>query len=167
MARFAVIRDGVVANVVEAKNEQDCSHLAPVVPAPDQVARGWAYDGTDFSERRIIDRAALSDHAALRRWEKEVGGFIWNEWLAHSDDRSQGKYTAEVTAISQGVRRDGEYWKFADQIPRSLTNLEMIDLATAARAHVKGCFATEFIVLSQIADGTITITEQIDRAFEN
>lgn len=50
MARYAVIRDGVVENVVEADNEQDCSHLAPIVEAPSGVGRGWLYDGTEFSE---------------------------------------------------------------------------------------------------------------------
>lgn len=50
MARFAVYRDGVVVNVVEAENEQACSHLAPIVAAPDEVAKGWLYDGQDFAE---------------------------------------------------------------------------------------------------------------------
>lgn len=49
MARFAVVRNGVVANVVEAENEQACAHLAPVVAAPDAVAGGWLHDGSDFS----------------------------------------------------------------------------------------------------------------------
>lgn len=55
MARFAtfvdgIVENGIVANIVEAENEQACSHLAPVVPVADDVARGWLYDGEAFSK---------------------------------------------------------------------------------------------------------------------
>lgn len=58
MARFAVVRENagnqdwpfVVENVVEAASAEACAHLEPVAPAPDDVGRGWLYNGSEFSE---------------------------------------------------------------------------------------------------------------------
>lgn len=50
MARFGIVRDGVIENVVEAEHEASCAHLRPVVLLPLEVGPGWQYDGTEFTE---------------------------------------------------------------------------------------------------------------------
>jgi len=59
---------------------------------------------------------------------------------------------------------DGEPFKFADGIPRPLTNAEMQAVAVAMRAHVKRTFSALFGVLAGIEVGSITAREHVDAA---
>lgn len=104
----------------------------------------------------------LAAYAAAARYEQEVGGFSWNGWPVATDDRSQGKIGNEVLATQTGARQDGEMWKFADGTFRPLTNAEVVQMGTAAREHVKACFAIEGGLLMGIMGGTIISYGQID-----
>ncbi|CAL8972927.1 hypothetical protein RHODGE_RHODGE_01042 [Rhodoplanes serenus] len=107
----------------------------------------------------------LAAYAADARWRRETGGTTWRGWPIHTDATSQTKYLAELQAISLGVRDDGDGWKFADGAFRAVSNADFSALATAARAHVRACFAAEAAVLAGIAAGTITTPAEIDAAF--
>jgi len=107
---------------------------------------------------------ALPEYAALRRWQVEVGGTVWNDWPVHTDRASQAKVVAEMLAIERGERLDGDGWKFADGRFRPLTNAEFSDLALAVRTHVREAFAREAQVLAGIETGAITSQEEIDAA---
>lgn len=111
-------------------------------------------------------KASLAAYAADCRWQKEVGGTIWNGWPVHTDRESQGKIMAERLAISEGERDDPDGWKFADGSFRMVSNADFIALSNAVREHVRSCFAIEAGVLAQIEAGAITTTEEIDAAFE-
>lgn len=128
--------------------------------------RQWMSDNPDAPitpyTPPTIDLAA---YAANKRWQKEVGGCVWNEWPVMTDDRSQGKILAEVSAIERGERADPDGWKFADGEFRLVSNQDFIALALAVRNHVRNCFASEAQVLQAIAAGTITTTAEIDVAF--
>ncbi|TXN30864.1 DUF4376 domain-containing protein [Methylobacterium sp. WL19] len=108
------------------------------------------------------DPVTLVAYAANARWEREVAGTMWNGWPIYTDDRAQIKYLAELAAIEAGVRVDGEPWKFADGLPRPLTNIQMRNLAIAARSYVTSTFKLEFMALAQIAAGTATTTADVD-----
>lgn len=108
---------------------------------------------------------SLPAYAASVRYAKETGGATWNDWPIHTDAVSQTKYLAELQAITLGVRIDGDGWKFADGVFRSVSNADFPALATAARAHVHACFVREAEVLAGIAAGTITTRDEIDAAF--
>jgi hypothetical protein len=108
---------------------------------------------------------SLPAYAASVRYTKETGGATWNDWPIHTDATSQTKYLAELQAIALGVRIDGDGWKFADGVFRSVSNADFPALATAARAHVRACFVAEAEVLAGIAAGTITTREQVYTAF--
>jgi hypothetical protein len=107
----------------------------------------------------------LAAYAAEKRWQMEVSGTTWNGWPIHTDRESQGKYLSELQAVSLGIRQDGEFWKFADNQFRPLTNAEMEQMAVAARAHVKGSFAREALALQAIASGEATTVADIDIFF--
>lgn len=107
----------------------------------------------------------LADYLAWRRWRAEIGGTAWNGWTLATDDRSQGKYMAEVQAISLGVRLDPSPWKFPHGFELQISNDQVREMAIAARDHVLSCFALEAQLAAGIADGTITTTDQIDSAF--
>src|SRR5690606_17402778 len=107
----------------------------------------------------------LQEYAAAKRWEREVGGTVWNGWPVLSDRESQSKIIAEAVAIEKGERADGDPWKFADGEFRSLTNEQMDELAAAVRLHVRNSYGIEAQVLAAIASGSITTEAQIDAAF--
>lgn len=107
----------------------------------------------------------LAAYAAGRRWTFEQAGAEWNGLPIHTDDRSQGKYLAELQAIALGVRLDGDFWKFADGEFRPVSNADFPALATAAREHVRSAFVIEGTILAGIAAGEITTRAQIDEAF--
>lgn len=108
----------------------------------------------------------LSGYAAQKRYEKEIGGTIWNGWPVHTDRESQSKIIAERLAIEAGERTDPDGWKFADGVFRMVSNADFMDLASDVRQHVRDCFALEAAILAQIDAGTITEYGQIDAAFE-
>lgn len=106
----------------------------------------------------------LQEYAAAKRWEREVGGTVWNGWPVLSDRESQNKIVAEALAIEKGERADGDPWKFADGEFRPLTNEQMDDLAASVRLHVRNSYGIEAQLLAGIEAGTITTFKQIDSA---
>ena len=107
----------------------------------------------------------LPAYAAQKRWEREVGGTVWNGWPVLSDRESQSKIIAEAVAIEKGERTDGDPWKFADGEFRPLTNDQMDELAAAVRLHIRNSYGIEAQVLTAIEAGAITSEAQIDGAF--
>lgn len=140
---------GEVLNVPVAEGNR---HYAEIVAEGIEVA---AY---------VAPPVDLPAYTAQKRWETEVGGTTWNGWQLFTDERSQGKYLAELQAIQLGVRQDGEFWKFPHGF-EALTNAQIVEMATAARDHVKACFAKEAEVAVRIASGEVTTTAEIDAAF--
>lgn len=110
-------------------------------------------------------KADLIAYAAAKRYEKEVGGTVWNGWPVHTDRESQSKIIAERLAIEAGERADPDGWKFADGVFRMVSNADFMLLASAVREHVRDCFALEAAILAQIEAGTIAEYSQIDAAF--
>lgn len=106
----------------------------------------------------------LLAYLADRRWRAETAGTTWNGWTVPTDERSQGKYLAELEAISLGVRQEGEPWKLPHGF-EALSNAQIQTMAIAAREHVKACFALEAQLAAQVAAGTVTTTAEIDAAF--
>lgn len=106
----------------------------------------------------------LLGELAARRWKAESGGTLWNGWNLPTDDRSQAKYLAELAAVNENVRRDGQLWKF-DHGFEPLTNQQVREMAVAARNHVLACFAKEAEVAGAIAKGIISTAAEIDAAF--
>lgn len=111
-------------------------------------------------------KARLAAYAAECRWQKEVGGTLWNGWPVHTDRESQGKIIAERLAIEAGERDDPDGWKFADGIFRLVSNTDFVLLSNAVRDHVRTAFAIEAYVAAQIEAGIISSEAEIDTAFE-
>ncbi|GEM_PF-3006510 len=109
-------------------------------------------------------QAQLLSHLADRRWRAEVGGTLWNGWQLATDERSQGKYLAELAAVNEGVRVDGSPWKFPHGF-ESLSNQQVREMAIAARGHVLASYAKEAELAVGIGAGVITSFEEIDTAF--
>ena len=110
-------------------------------------------------------KADLIAYVAQKRWEKEVGGTVWNGWPVHTDRESQSKIIAERLAIEAGARDDPDGWKFADGVFRMVSNEDFIALSNAVREHVRQCYAIEAQVLAGIENGDITSKAEVDAAF--
>ncbi|MBA5776295.1 DUF4376 domain-containing protein [Stappia sp. F7233] len=165
--RHAVIKDGVVINVIIApKGHQIPGHI--VVPAGD-AGPGDIYDPiTDaFYAPSVaaVTRDELLRTAADLRWRLEVGGVNWDGLLVSTDRDSQAKIMAERLAILSGIRVDGDGFKFADGVFRTLSNDEMVAVSTAVREHVRRAFAIEQSVIAAIEGGAIRSLQDVEKAF--
>ncbi|MCF6265224.1 MAG: DUF4376 domain-containing protein [Desulfuromusa sp.] len=117
------------------------------------------------AEDQIIDRVKTTDElkaaaiAALAqyRWQIETGGYSYNNWPVHSDDRAQFKALAEVLRIQNSQRLDGDAWKFADGEFRSLTNNEFLAMYSVGVTHIEKCFACETACKVRVEAGEYTI----------
>lgn len=152
----------------------DAAGLKHLRAAPGRVALECSYDAKLVTDGvggwRVLDaveaaKAALIDYLKDLRWQREQAGTVWNGWPIHTDDRSQGKYLAELQAIALDDRVDGDLWKFADGLFRPVPNADFPALAKAARAHVRTMFGIEATVLAAIEAGMITTTAEVDAAF--
>ncbi|PKR50754.1 DUF4376 domain-containing protein [Thalassospira marina] len=99
--------------------------------------------------------------AASRRYRAEIGGCLWNGWVQATDDRGQAKCMAELQAINEGLRLDGDGWKFAHGF-EALTNAQMRDLVIAVRAHVSACYEAEGAIRIDIEAGNITALDDVE-----
>ncbi|WP_374312416.1 DUF4376 domain-containing protein [Dongia sp.] len=115
------------------------------------------WDGTAW----CLDKSILLEVAAEKRWRVEQGGTTWNSWALPTDDRSQSKYQAELAAVNEGVRLDGDFWKFPHGF-EPITNTQIRAMAIQARQHVLGSFAHEAQLQGLIMLGQITTPEQIE-----
>ncbi|WP_417842966.1 DUF4376 domain-containing protein [Thalassospira sp.] len=123
---------------------------------------GYAYTDNGFSAPdQSVSMGALLSYAASRRYRAETGGCVWNGWVQATDDRGQAKCMAELQAINEGLRADGDGWKFAHGF-EALTNTEMRDLVVAVRAHVAACYEGEGIIRAEIEAGTLTTLDDVE-----
>lgn len=99
--------------------------------------------------------------AAARRFEAEVAGCTWNGFEIHTDRDSQGKLSAQLLAISVGLRPNPSSWKFKNGFA-SLSNDAMTAVIGAVYAHVATVYAIEEQLAAAINDGSITSFDQIN-----
>lgn len=105
----------------------------------------------------------LTAYAAQKRWEKETGGIEVNGQIIDTSRESQAMITGAY-AYSQANPAETIQFKAASGWV-TLDAPTLAAIATAVGAHVQACFALEASVASQIANGTITTTGEIDAAF--
>lgn len=95
--------------------------------------------------------------AARKRWEKEVGGMVWDGHAIHTDRESQSKIVAAYVAAKDGVRTDPSGWK----TPAGyliLSNAEVIEMALTVLAHIQASYDAENALAEEI-DACATIDE--------
>lgn len=163
MKTFARIDDGRVAEILTAEELPEFHPSLVWVEANQAVEVGWTYEGQFFAAP-VVPAVDLLAYLADRRYRAEIGGTLWNGWQLPTDDRSQTKYLAEVAAVNEGVRQDGQPWKFAHGF-EALTNQQVREMAVAARAHVLACFTKEAEASMAIVAGQVTTIASIDQAF--
>ncbi|WP_085592168.1 DUF4376 domain-containing protein [Thalassospira sp. MCCC 1A01428] len=143
------------AFVIDEPGNIPDGHTALVPPSQDATWDGaaWQMPAPTYDQ--------LFAAAASRRYRAEIGGCLWNDWVQATDDRGQAKCMAELQAINEGLRVDGDGWKFAHGF-EALTNTEMRDLVVAVRAHVAACYEGEGIIRADIEAGNIAALDDVE-----
>lgn len=105
-----------------------------------------------IEEKRIAKRAAISE----KRWQVETGGItvtIGEDAIPVSTARGDDREALHITfsAINAGLRQDGAVFKFADEVPRAMSNADMLAIVAAALGHVQACFDHEAPLLAAVA----------------
>jgi hypothetical protein len=106
----------------------------------------------------------LFAYAALRRWEKEIGGISVAGVPVATDDR------AKQMIIGARVAADADpewatIWVGANGDRYPVNAAAMIAISNAVQAHVNACFTTYADVAAAIESGQISDFEAIDGAF--
>ena len=133
-----------VRTVDNGKSPIFFDRLAPVYSIED----GEILEVYPYQEKNDLQQIK-TDFLADVRWQHETGECEWNGWRLLTDERSQGKYQAELSAVNEGARVDGDLWKFPHG-PEQLTNDQIREMAIVARRHVLNCFMAEGIVATQL-----------------
>ncbi|WP_027469167.1 DUF4376 domain-containing protein [Deefgea rivuli] len=146
----------------------------PAVVIAGEAARGntaiFGIDGFDhvgciYQDGEFVpqpkSRAAIATEIADRRWQKEVGGTIWNGHPVNTEREAQSKLNAAITSgVTLGVWTAG--WKFDDGVFRTVTQDELKSIGAAVATHVGNAYAweaTELHRLSMMADSDLIYFE--------
>jgi hypothetical protein len=153
MSMWARIENATVAEVTNI-DPQGRFHPSLIwMACPDNTRSGMQYMNGVFT----VKRGAPVDHAAqiaAMRYQHETAGITVNGVSIDTNRDSQ----ALVTAAALSAVIDPAYvcvWKALNG-PVKLTGAQLIDIATAVRAHVQASFDREFQLLAAVAEGTYT-----------
>jgi hypothetical protein len=172
MARYAEIRDGVVAQIVDLPdgvNIEDAVHpdlLANFVEASGSVEVGSTFSGGNFNAPSAPPDVAvdLLAYAANLRWQIETGGIVIAGVPVATDDRS--KMMILGARVAAAANEDwSTVWHGADGGSYPLNAGGMIAISDAVEAHVNATFATFASIKVDIEAGDITTSAEIDAAF--
>lgn len=113
-----------------------------------------------------VTQDSLLSALADVRWQAEVGGVEFQGSRIPTDDRSKmlinGAFNQALMQDDPAITRT---FKIGGQFV-TLTNAEILNMATAIADHVQKCFDAEAIVAEQIATGVLTERSEIKAAFE-
>ncbi|MBB4042008.1 hypothetical protein GGR34_003693 [Microvirga flocculans] len=114
----------------------------------------------------VFDPAA---YLAEERWKAETGGItvtVGGEAIPVSTARGDDRAALDSTyaAIRDGLRQDGDMFKFADNKSRAMSNDDMQTVILAVLGHVQACFNVEGALLARIDGGEAITAAIIDAA---
>lgn len=170
MIRCAIIdlATNVVVNVIEYASvpvgappglPSNTIAIASVAASP-----GWKWDGA-----RLVDPAPpppspnLGVYATQKRWQKEVGGVLFNDIPIPTNDRAK----LLILGAAQTLAENATAPFITDGVNYGvLTGAQFSAINVAIVKHVQSTFAILASVLARIDDKSITTTAEIDTAFE-
>lgn len=109
-------------------------------------------------------RQRLLQHAAERRWGKEIGGIEVEGLPVATDDRSK----IMLLGARSKAEADPSFtpkWVAANGHVVTLPASDIIAISDVVAGHVDACFKLYAAVVDKIEDGTITKYEEIDAEF--
>jgi len=177
MQHYARVLDGVVAEIIAVPDGLvlgvdifTADFAAGLIVATDDAAVGMTWDGSAFGpapEPPWPTRADLVAYANAEQWRRATGGYTatidGTPMVFPTDTVSMGLMTGKAARLDQPDPPASFRW----QTPTGFVEIAAADFRGAAIAvadFVQGTFDALAIVLSGIADGTITTIAEIDAA---
>lgn len=113
----------------------------------------------------------LVGRAKADRKAKEAVGAVWADadgaqFAIDTAQDSQGRFSAAMAAIANGMRPDGGRWKMAaiqadgtlEPVFRPMSNAELSEVSGLVMTHVQRCFDAESAAADKIKAGDLTAT---------
>lgn len=151
---WARIENATVAEMTSIDPQDRFPPSLNWIACPDDTQPGMQYADGLFTvkPKTPIDLAA---QIASRRYQHETAGITANSVNIDTSRDSQ----ALITAAALSAVMDPTYvcvWKALNG-PVTLTAAQIIEIATAVRAHVQVCFDRECQLLTALTEGTYTV----------
>lgn len=127
----------------------------------------YLFDGTTFVQpaKDVLTKKQLTAYAAMKRWEKEVGGITVNNIPVATDDRSKQMIMgARVAAESDATFKTN--WVGADGTVVVLTAPQIIAISDAVLDHVNAVFTDFSKVKKDIDDGKVIKKDKVDEVLK-
>lgn len=158
----AIVSGGVIVELPSVRVHRDL-----VTMVPDEAEIGWVQSEDSFEPPpppAPPTPAALLAYAGKLRWEREVGGMVWNGVPIATDDSSKIKVAgARIKAEADPAFETTWYGTDGDGVVVDAPLI--IALSNAVLEHIDQSFTTFGLVKGAIAAGTITSFAAIDAAF--
>lgn len=158
--------------VAELWSDDELADIGVFRVAPAQIPEGRVPSGYGFErdgdgnvvQVLTLEPLDLPAYAADKRWQKEVGGIIFNGVPIATDDRSKQMIMGARVAADADANFTTP-WVGVDGNVYPLDAQSIIAISNAVLQHVANCFSIFASVKAQIDSNTITTTQQIDEAF--
>lgn len=151
----AVRKEWGMLPVVEEPPEHDPRRQYVTLKATSQwaVANGKVTAAYTVHDRTLQERRdILIPRIEQMRWDKEVGGMIFNTMPIPTDDRAKTLIMgARTAAVEQGDAYSDE-WKISPGVYVPLDATAAIALGDALLAHIRACFAREKALIQAVLD---------------
>lgn len=128
-----------------------------------EAQAGWieTNEGLAPPPPEMPSESALLAYAARRRWEVETGGLLLSGISVATDDRSK-LMIAGARMRAEAHPDVVEMWNGETPI----TAAQVIAISDAVSAHVSNCFHVFAALKAGIVDGSITLFEEVDSAYQ-
>lgn len=129
------------------------------------VLPDWLFDGVTFSQPAPgeYSKAQLTGYAALRRYEKEVGGMVFSALPIATDRQSQAMINGAYNLVSASSSATMAFKTSSGFVTLNADQIKA--LAVAVGMHVQSCFTKEAVVGVEISAGSVATLEAVDSAF--
>ena len=124
--------------------------------------RWQAVIAAEAAQRTASESVDLLSYANQKKWEKEVGGIVWNGITVPTDDRAKLLILGAAMTLADA---ETSPMVVAGVNYGMLTGTQFRALNAAVVAHVQATIATMAEVVADIAAQTITTAAEIDAAF--
>lgn len=176
--RAAIVSENVVTNVILLKPDADPADFGAIA-CPDNVSKGWSYDGTDFAAPPPPDpfagmtaeekKDALYAYAGSARSQKQVAGTTVDLGAGPMPISTDSTTQLFLSGARIKAEADANYtihnYKLAPGQYATLTAAAIVAISDAVEAYIQSCFDKNKDVDADIDAGTISTTDEIDQAF--
>lgn len=114
------------------------------------------------SEVKENEKRALKQHVNKKVASIQNSGVEWNGYPVQTDPVSRSNISNEALSVTSGIRQDGETFRMGNNQNVSLTNGEMLDMASTVRSFYKNALMKGVELKEAIDAGEISTVQEIE-----